>query len=334
MNQPKTIRSCCLLAALLLTGTIGYLQAQPRTFSAKLSPQALQTLLKKEDTLKQYAEYLNTDSLPQDRMVSDSIFTKTLVRSLQIPHSFWFAFDAVKGIFCRYAPDSSFRIITWNLQFDDYYCRQKGAIQRRTDNGSLVLFPLRDVSEFTDYPEDSLRLASQWIGALYYNIIQTSYQNKNYYTLFGFDPNNARSNIKWLEVLQFNNKGEPLFGGPLFSYEKDSISKAPRHRISLEFKKGARVLMDYVAEVDMILIDHLISENNDPDNKYTYIPDGDQEGFKWSNGKWIHIDKVFTLQLQDGQAPREQPLFDKTKPPAKLPQQENKQSNPQGKGKG
>ena len=284
-------------------------------------------LLQREDTLKQYAEYLVTDSLQEDRMVSDSIFTRTLVRALRIPHSFWFEFDSVIGISCRYAPDSSFRIFTWNLQYDEYYSRQRGAIQRQTADGSLALYPLRDVSEFTDDPADSLRPASQWIGAIYYNIIQTKYQNKNYYTLFGFDPNNIRSSIKWLEVLQFNSKGEPLFGGPLFSYEKDSVPTPPRHRVGLEFKKGARVLMDYIVDLDMILVDHLISENNDPENKFTYIPDGDQEGFKWQNGKWIHINKVFTQKLQDGQAPREKPLFDKPQP-GKLP------ATVPGKGKG
>ena len=284
-------------------------------------------LLQREDTLKQYAEYLVTDSLQEDRMVSDSIFTRTLVRALRIPHSFWFEFDSVIGISCRYAPDSSFRIFTWNLQYDEYYSRQRGAIQRQTADGSLALYPLRDVSEFTDDPADSLRPASQWIGAIYYNIIQTKYQNKNYYTLFGFDPNNIRSSIKWLEVLQFNSKGEPLFGGPLFSYEKDSVPTPPRHRVGLEFKKGARVLMDYIVDLEMILVDHLISENNDPENKFTYIPDGDQEGFKWQNGKWIHINKVFTQKLQDGQAPREKPLFDKPQP-GKLP------ATVPGKGKG
>ena len=58
----------------------------------------------------------------------------------------------------------------------------------------------------------------------------------------------------------------------------------------------------------MIIYDHLISENNQPDKKYTYIPDGDYEGFKWENGKWLHVDKVFTFKLQDGQAPVEKPL--------------------------
>jgi hypothetical protein len=60
----------------------------------------------------------------------------------------------------------------------------------------------------------------------------------------------------------------------------------------------------------MILVDHLVSENNDLEHPSTFVPDGDQEGFKWENGKWMHIDKVFTFKLQDGQAPIGDPLLD------------------------
>ena len=42
--------------------------------------------------------------------------------------------------------------------------------------------------------------------------------------------------------------------------------------------------------------------------KYTFIPDGDYEGFKWQDGKWVHIDKVFTYKLRDGEAPVGMPL--------------------------
>jgi hypothetical protein len=61
--------------------------------------------------------------------------------------------------------------------------------------------------------------------------------------------------------------------------------------------------MQYDEEMDMIIYDHLISESNEPKKKYTYIPDGDYEGFKWKNGQWVHIDKVFTFKLKDGEAP-------------------------------
>jgi len=279
-------------------------------FAQKITPADLKKLRAKEDTLAEYSMYLNTDSLPEDRMISDSIFTKTLVRALQIKNSFYYPFDSVLGVSKLYAPDTSFRIITWNIAYDDYYSRQRGAIQLRTPDGSLKLLPLRDVSEFTEKPEDSVRTRNNWIGAMYYNIIKTQHNGKNFYTLFGFDNNSAMSSMKWIEVLTFNERKEPVFGGPFFTYEKDSIPKPPQYRYNIEFKKGARVLVNYIEDLEMILVDHLVSENDDPEHKWTYVPDGDQEGFKWENGKWVHIDKVFTFKLEDGQAPVGDPLLD------------------------
>jgi hypothetical protein len=279
-------------------------------FSQKITAADLKKLRAKEDSLATYSMYLNTDSLTEDRMISDSIFTKTLVRALQIKNSFYFPFDSVLGVSKIYAPDTSFRIITWTISFDDYYSRQKGAIQLRTADGSLKLLPLRDVSEFTAKPEDSVRGRNNWIGAMYYNMVKTQYRGKNYYTLFGFDNNNAMSSMKWIEVLSFNEKNEPVFGGPFFTYEKDSIPKPPKYRFNIEFKKDTRVLVNYIEDLQMILVDHLVSENNDDEHPWTFIPDGDQEGFKWENGKWVHIDKVFTFKLQDGQAPVGDPLLD------------------------
>ena len=275
------------------------------TFSQKIIAADMKKLRAKEDTLKEYSFYLNTDSLTEDRMIADSAFTKTLVRALQIKNSFYYPFDSLAGISKLYAPDTSFRIFTWVIAYDDYYVRQRGAIQFRTADGSLKLVPLRDFSEFTDNPLDSVRTRTNWIGAMYYNIIKTQYKGKNFYTLFGFDNNNAMSSMKWIEVLTFNEKNEPVFGGPFFSYEKDSIPKKTQYRFNIEFKKGARVLVNYIDEEKMILVDHLVSDDNNanPDLPWTYVPDGDQEGFKWENGKWMHINKVFTFKLQDGQAP-------------------------------
>ncbi len=253
---------------------------------------------------------LHTDSLTENRMKADSAFTKTLVRTLQIKNSFYYPFDSVLGVSKLYAPDSSFRIITWNIEYEEFYSRQRGAIQLPTPDGSLKLIPLRDVSEFTDYPEDSVRGKGNWIGAVYYNIVKTQYNGRNYYTLFGIDHNRAQSNMKWIEVLTFNEKKEPVFGGQYFSYANDSIPKKTRYRFSTEFKKNARVLVNYIPDLQMILVDHLISESEQPELPWTLVPDGDQEGFQWDKGKWVHIDKVFTFKLQDGQAPVGEPLID------------------------
>jgi len=301
------VKKQIFLALLILVTGIGqsaYCQVQ------KIAAADLKKLRAKEDTLKEYAQYLNTDTLPEERMISDSIFIKTFVRALQVKNSFYYPFDSVIGISKLYAPDTSFRIFTWTIVYDDYYCRQRGAIQLRTTDGSLKLFPLRDVSEFTENAMDSVRNKSNWIGAAYYNMIMRTNKGKKYYTLFGYDAHSAMSSKKWIEVLSFNDRNEPVFGGPFFNYAKDSIPKPTRDRFSIEFKKGARVLVNYVEDLDLILVDHLVSENDDPEHQWTYVPDGDQEGFKWENGQWVHIDKVFTFKLQDGQAPVGDPLLD------------------------
>lgn len=276
------------------------------------------TLKKKEDSLKNLSKSLIVDSLTAQRMRNDSLFIRTLVRSLQIKNSFYYPFDSVQGVSKIYAPDSTFRIFTWSLSYDDYYSRQRGAIQYRTKDGSLKLVALRDFSEFTAKPNDSVRSKDNWIGAVYYNIIKTQHNGKNYYTLFGFDNNSVRTTKKWIEVLTFNDKGQPVFGGPLFTFEKDSPKKPPLHRFHIEYKKEASTLVNYVPDEGLILVDHLISETDEDDKPYTFIPDGDYEGFKWQNGKWVHVNKVFNFKVDMkgvdpllGNAPGDEPLIGK-----------------------
>jgi hypothetical protein len=233
-----------------------------------------------------------------------------------------------------YAPDSTFRILTWEISLSNYYVRQRGAIQYRTADGSLKLVPLRDVSEFTDNPLDSVRTKDNWIGAVYYDIIETKYKGRNYYTLFGYDAYSMVSNKKWIEVMSFDNRGLPVFGSTTFSFPNDSIQRPDQYRFSIEYKKEAATTVDFNADQNMILFDHLISENNQPDNPWTYIPDGDYEGFQWKAGKWVHVDKVFNQKLEDGQFPMPDPLKDANgnNNEEKLKQQTEKNRAKKGKG--
>ncbi|MFN2457678.1 MAG: hypothetical protein ABR502_05710 [Chitinophagaceae bacterium] len=288
-------------SALLLFST---LQAQ------KIAPADLKKLRKSEDSLKALSRKLIVDSLTASRMRSDSLFIRTLVRTLQIKNSFYYPFDSIRGIAKVYAPDSTFRIFSWTLSFDDYYSRQRAAIQFKTPDGSLKLIPLRDYSEFTRKPLDSVRTKDNWIGAVYYNIIKTQYNGKKYYTLFGFDNHSVRSTRKWIEVLTFNERNQPVFGGPFFTFEKDSVKRPTQYRYYIEYKKEASTLVNFIPDENMILVDHLYSETDEPDKPYTYIPDGDYEGFKWQNGKWVHINKVFNFKLKDGEFPMPDPLRD------------------------
>jgi hypothetical protein len=109
--------------------------------------------------------------------------------------------------------------------------------------------------------------------------------------------------------LSFDHSGKPVFGGG-FSFKEDSVAKPTQSRFSIEYKKDARTYVNYEPELKLILFDHLISETDEPDFPWTFIPDGDYEGFKWQNGMWVHVDKVFNYKLEDGQVPVGDPLLD------------------------
>lgn len=243
-----------------------------------------------ENELKPLATAILNEEQFIDRFKADSAFTRGLVRALRTQHSFRYRFDSLITISQQYAPDSSFRIFTWQIQMEDMnHFRQKGAIQMRTSDGSLKLIPLFDASKFTEAPFDSVRTNQNWIGAVYYNIIQTSYNNRKYYTLFGYDENDARSTRKWMEVLTFDVNGNPQFGGRYFNYREDDIKpKQPAFRFCLEYKKDANAKLNYDPELNMIVMAHLVSEEGDNKKKHTLVPYGTFEGFKWLGGKWVH----------------------------------------------
>jgi len=246
------------------------------------------------------------------RFQSDSLFTRGFVQALKINGSFNYRFDSIKSVSKMYAPDSSFRIFTWQMMKDFTYYRQRGAIQMRTKDGSLKLFPLFDISSFTNKPNDSIRDCKNWIGAIYYKILMNYDGDKKVYTLLGYDDNGPRSNKKWVDILTFNESGIPQFGGKYFNFKFDDTAKRKTNisRYSVEYKKDAKLRMMYDEEGQMIIYDHLTSETNEPEFGHTYIPDGTYEGFKWVNDHWEHIPKLANLSLENGNAPIEKKILD------------------------
>jgi hypothetical protein len=269
----------------------------------------LQLLQQKEDTLKRMADKLVNATTAAIRFQSDSAFTKLFVQALKTPNSFYYRFDSLLTISKLYAPDSSFRIITWQMVVNENLTRQHGAIQMKTSDGSLKLFPLIDKSDVTSALADTTADNKGWIGAVYYKILATTNMNQTYYTLLGFDENNIRSNRKIIEVLHFEN-GLPVFGGNYISFEEDAVNKQAASRHILEYQKGAGARLVYDDELKMIIAEHLYSPSNEPQKKWTLIPDGDYEGFKWKQGKWVHIDKVFNEVTAEGSEPMPNPIKD------------------------
>ena len=267
----------------------------------------LKLMQQKEDSLKPIAVKIIQGISSDDRFTSDSLFTRMLVRALKTPNSFYYPFDSLETISRLYAPDSSFRIFTWQLVINPNVVRQHGAIQMRTQDGSLKLYGLIDKSDVTTNITDTVGNHKGWMGAIYYKIIQKRSANQNFYTLLGYDENTISTSRKFIEVLHFLND-EPTFGGRYFSYEEDTVFKTSHSRYVMEYKKDAGPRLTYDKDLDLIIVEHLVSESGDPKKKWTLVGDGDYEGFKWKNGKWIHVEKVFNYVTPLGQEPLPNPI--------------------------
>jgi hypothetical protein len=278
-------------------------------FAQGIGKAELKVLRQKEDSLLKYSAQIIQGINADNRLNADSVFTRVLVRALKTKNAFHYPFDSLQTVSILYAPDSAFRIFTWQLVINENVIRQHGAIQMKTNDGSLKLFPLIDKSDVTTSIADTIGNNYGWMGAIYYKIILKKFGNQNYYTLLGFDENNIRSSRKIIEVLHFNN-GEPIFGGSYFSGEKaDGFSKW-QSRYIMEYKKEAGPRLNYDKDLDMIVVEHLVSESKEPNKKWTLVGDGDYEGFVWRGNKWMHVEKVFNVVTPDGQAPVPNPIRD------------------------
>ncbi|GEP88644.1 hypothetical protein SAMN05660909_01114 [Chitinophaga terrae (ex Kim and Jung 2007)] len=282
------------------------------TFAQLPDAAGLKQLRKMQDSLQYLSQEIFSGKGNDGRLQATDDFIPLLVRALKVKHSFRFPFDSLKTVSILYPQDSAFRIFTWALEKENGFYRHYGAIQMKTPDGQLKLFPLFDASDFmtnTDTVTDN----KSWYGCLYYNIIHKRYFNQDYYTLFGWDANNPRSQKKIAEMLTFKN-GAPVFGGPFFSFVEDSVRKPTQNRFIIEYKKESTATLNYNKELNMIVYDHLISETNEPMKKFTYVSDMDYEGYKWQAGKWVHVNKIFNDAIPLGKgAPVPQPLIQKKK---------------------
>ena len=269
-------------------------------------------LKEKEERLKGYANKMINAGMPEVRLKNDSLFTREFVQALKTPYSFNYTFDSLYNISNLYAPDSSFRIFTWQLVMTDYVTRQHGAIQMHTTDGSLKLFPLIDKSDITDNIADTAGDNLGWIGAVYYKMFMKQAGSEKLYVLLGYDENNLRSTKKIIEILRFK-EGKPWFGGNGFFTDTNGVVSSISRKV-IEFKKDASPRVVYDPEIDMIIMEHLVSESNQPKKAFTLVGDGDYEGYKWKDNRWNYVKKVFNEVTEEGKTPMPQPIYE-TNPP-------------------
>ncbi|MEX2589153.1 MAG: hypothetical protein WD334_03050 [Chitinophagales bacterium] len=252
----------------------------------------------REDSLAVIAKQIIEGETEYDRAKACFEFIPKLVKALKIPGSFHYPFEKLQTISILKPEDNSFRIFSWVLQKNNKTFRFYGAIQMNTEDNALQLYPLYDYSDSIQNPMDTVLNNESWYGALYYKILEVKHRKNTYYTLLGWDGNDAMSTKKVADVLYFEDE-KPVFGAPVFEImEEDAEETTIKNRIIVEYKVNSNVSFNYYPPEDMIIHDHVIA----PDDKskglqFTYVPDGTYVGYKWKKGQWNYVERVFNKNI-------------------------------------
>lgn len=267
-------------------------------------------LLHFEDSLIELRGKMLKAKTSEERTKLNEVFTSTFRSVLSQGVSYDYGFDSVPSIGILRSPDNTFRIITWNLPFNDgtheYYCfiqtKQKTKKRKAKSNDSFSLIQLIDKSASISNPEKKVLSTDKWYGALYYQIIPVKQRGKTYYILLGWDGNDKFVSKKIIDVMFFTG-GQVKFGDSVFKE-----SRGTKKRVIFEHSAEAVMSVKYDEKKKMIIFDHLSPLKEDLAGiKQYYVPDMSFDAFVLEKGKWVYQADVDIRNQGDIQLPYNDP---------------------------
>ena len=185
--------------------------------------------------------------------------------------------------------DKKVKICTWNIEYSNGEHSFYGGLVINNSSNPKV-FELKDERKSINNPLESVLTYENWWGCIYYNIIENKYKETTYYTLIGYNGNNAFSQIKLVDILTFTDNQNPVpkFGMILFTDKYKN-----NQRLIFEYSKNATMILRYDSNVNMIVMDNLSPTSPFFQNDFRfYGPDFSYNGLKFENGKWVYFDDI------------------------------------------
>ena len=215
-----------------------------------------------------------------------------------------YAFQKLPKMYKEKTKDGKLRIINWNLPMMDGTFKYYGFVIYKPKD-SVYVHRLREVQREPSLIIAPKLSANNWIGALYYSIIEPIDSKMPYYVLLGWDGNNDFTNKKIIEVLSFDKKNAPFFGLQVFQGETGAYS-----RIIFEYAKRSTMALRFESEKHLITYDHLgpfkPQYANSPE---FYGPDASIDAYEYQKGIWIYkadIDARNSSQKKKKNKPKKQ----------------------------
>ncbi|MDQ3192878.1 MAG: hypothetical protein M3Q58_14895 [Bacteroidota bacterium] len=243
-------------------------------------------LKKTEAEMKDLGILILNSKSEEEKYKANERFISILEKTISEPASFAYPFDSLSTIARLMAPDNSFRIFNWHIQKEDGTFEYFGYIQPnptlKNKKSNKDFYKLNDTKELASLENKSFS-ANEWPGAHYYKLIHVKDKKNKYYTLLGWDGNNAYSTKKIVDVLHFTSNGEPKFGAPIFRMEKKM-----QKRVIFEYAKDATMSLNYNEKDETIIFDHLSPNNQKLKGQYQfYGPDFSFDALLYKKGIWI-----------------------------------------------
>lgn len=193
--------------------------------------------------------------------------------------------------------NKTIRVLTWNVELTDLSNTYGGFILRRDEGRDrVVVYELMDILDpYSNKPEQVID-HKNWYGAVYYKIIDFSFQGKTQYLLFGYDGGTSMSNFKILDVLSFSGQNAK-FGSPVF---KDP--KGLKKRVVFEYANMASMSLEFEPKRARIVFDHLSPESPALEGVQSYyFPDMSYDAYVYDFDReiWILESDVIATNPED-----------------------------------
>ncbi len=214
------------------------------------------------------------------KAVNDSICI-LIEKYASSPYAFNRTFNDLKYLGQITSPDSTVKIITWNLIFNNWIHRYYCYFIKRDGSSPVKVFRLEGSGIKNQVRTDTTYSRSDWYGALYYDIRPFISGKELHYLIIGLDYNNLLVTRKFIDVLTF----DPVFG-PVFGKKCLLNGEDLKYREVFEFTSGAVMTLRFITD-STVVFSHLSRFNAGmPDLPQFYGPDHSYDSYKFSNGLW------------------------------------------------
>jgi hypothetical protein len=232
----------------------------------------LETLFNKmaisEDDAEKSSLNDTIDAIIQEYIKTDSVF--------------YHRFNNTKFLGQITSPDSLVKILTWNVAYSDraqnYNCY---LLYRGNKNDEIRSYKLITISGADKIRTDTVYSQKNWYGSLYYDIRPFFINSEKYYILLGIDFKDAFLTRKVIEIVQFAEGNNLLFGELCFA-DQDKM----RYREVFNYSSRAAMTLRFDLD-DLIVFDHLSPFSPEyKDNFQYYGPDFSYDAYSLENGQW------------------------------------------------